>query len=354
MRIWEMAKRLAGRGHEVHIFGMHCWDGPRTIIREGVAIHGVCPHLALYRHGRRSFIEAIVFGIAVFIPLTRQSFDLIDCQHFPYFSAFSAKLSSILRKTPLVMTWYEVWGDYWYEYLGKLGVLGKAVEMLVARMSTYDVAVSALTADAFRTMSGKGCTVIPIGIDRNRILAIPPAPDLSDVVFVGRLIPEKRVDLLIEAIALCKADFPDIRCVIIGDGPEWERLQKLARTRGVEEQVVFTGVLVSHDEVLATMKASRVFAFPSTREGFGIAALEALACGLALVTVDHPKNAAKAFVTAHQGILSAPSPPAFADAIRKALSCAPRMRPYGIAFTESYDWQKITDLQEAYYSQIIQ
>ncbi len=352
LRIWEVAKRLAGRGHDVHIFGLRCWDGPGTITREKVTIHGVCPPLALYHHGRRSFIEAVVFGIAVFIPLTRQDFDLIDCQHFPFFSAFTAKLSSILRQTPLVMTWHEVWGDYWYEYLGSAGSLGKAIESLVARISTYNAAVSVLTADAFRKMSGRECTVIPNGIDRDRILATPPAPDHSDVVFAGRLIPEKRVDLLIEAIALCKADMPDIRCVIIGDGPERERLRKLVRAREVEEQVVFTGALVSHDEVIATMKASRVFAFPSTREGFGIAALEALACGLVLVTADHPKNAAKAFVTAQQGILSALSPPAFAVAIRKALSSAREMRPYAIAFTESYDWQKIADLQEAYYLRI--
>jgi len=354
MRIWEVARRLAKKGHEIHIFGMHSWDGPKMIMREGVTIHGVCPPMALYRHGRRSFMEAIVFGIAVFIPLTDQSFDLIDCQHFPFFSAFSAKLSSIVRKTALVMTWHEVWGDYWYEYLGRLGGIGKAVELLVARMSPYDVAVSGLTADAFSRMSGKMCTIIPNGIDRDRILAVQPAKDLSDVIFAGRLIPEKRVDLLIEAIALCKTDLPGIRCVIIGDGPEWEPLRQLARARGVEDQVEFIGALASHDEVFSRMKSSKVFAFPSTREGFGIAALEALACGLALVTVDHPANAAKAFVTTQQGILSAPSPQAFAQAIRKALVCAPQMKPYGIAFTESYDWQRIADLQEEYYLRIAQ
>lgn len=354
MRIWEVAKRLARRGHDVHLFGVHCWDGPGTITRDDVKIHGVCPPFAMYRHGRRSFIEAIVFGIAVYIPLTWQKFDLIDCQHFPFFSAFTAKMSSILRRTPLVMTWHEVWGEYWYEYLGRAGSLGKAIELLVSRISTNNVAVSMLTAEAFRKMSGRECTVIPNGIDRDRILALPPAPDRSDVVFAGRLIPEKRVDLLIEAIALCKADMPDIRCVIIGDGPEGEQLRTLARARGVEDQVAFRGALVSHDEVIAIMKASRVFAFPSTREGFGIAALEALACGLVLVTADHQKNAAKDFVTAQQGILSALSPPVFAVAIKKALSSAEGMKPYALAFTESYDWEKITDLHEAYYLRILQ
>jgi len=49
------------------------------------------------------------------------------------------------------------------------------------------------------------------------------------------------------------------------------------------------------------MKAAKVFALPSAREGFGIAALEALACGIPVVTVDHPSNAARDLITEKPG-----------------------------------------------------
>jgi glycosyltransferase involved in cell wall biosynthesis len=353
LRIWEVGKRLAANGHDVHIYGMHCWDGPRTIIREGVTLHGICPELPLYRGGRRSISEALLFACAVAAPLASRTFDLIDCQHFPFFPIFSGKMSAGIRRTPVVTTWHEVWGEYWYEYLGRWGGFGRAVEKVVADISPHNLAVSALTAQTLRSLSGKESVVIPNGIDRARILTISPSPDRSDVIYAGRLIREKHVDLLIEAIALLTIEQPDIRCVIIGDGPERDRLCRLARVSGVEGRITFMGRLASHDEVISRMKASTVFAFPSTREGFGIAALEALACGLALVTVDHPQNAAKDFVTRNQGVLCAPTASALSAAILTALSRALEMRPHSIAFTESYDWQRITDLHEAYYLRII-
>jgi glycosyltransferase involved in cell wall biosynthesis len=352
LRIWEVGRRLAERGHEVHLFGMHCWKGPATIVREGVTLHGVFPEMALYRHGRRSIREAIRFGFAVVIPLASRRFDLIDCQHFPFFSVFGAKIDVVLRRTPLVITWHEVWGEYWHEYLGRWGGLGKAIERIVAGISPHAVSASPLTARALRALFGKESVIIPNGIDRSRILALPPSTDPVDILFAGRLIPEKHVDLLIEAVALCAAELPGIRCLIIGDGPERERLEALVRRCGVGERVTFTGTLPTHDAVISRMKSATVFAFPSTREGFGIAALEALACGLVLVTVDHPQNAAKDFVTRDQGVLCAPTAPALAVAIREGLSRAPEMRPHAIAYTEPYDWERITDLQEAYYRRI--
>jgi len=77
----------------------------------------------------RSIKEGLYFGIKTLTGL-KGDFDVIDCQEFPYFSCFSAKMRSLLNKSELVITWHEVWGDYWFEYLGKKGFFGWCVKKL--------------------------------------------------------------------------------------------------------------------------------------------------------------------------------------------------------------------------------
>ena len=94
---------------------------------------------------------------------------------------------------------------------------------------------------------------------------------------------------------------PDRTLLILGDGPEREAIRSLVRDHAIEDKVLFKPFLDSHDEVISLMKSSHVCVIPSTREGFGIAALEALACGLPVVTVDHPDNAISELITEKPG-----------------------------------------------------
>ncbi len=56
--------------------------------------------------------------------LFKQNLDIIDCNQFPYLHCFPSKLISQLKSIPLVITWHEFWGDYWYQYLGSSDPLG--------------------------------------------------------------------------------------------------------------------------------------------------------------------------------------------------------------------------------------
>ncbi|WP_235809538.1 glycosyltransferase family 4 protein [Methanofollis ethanolicus] len=296
-RIREVSTRLAARGHEVHLYGMTFWDGPDTIEEDGVVLHGVCAPLPFYAGGRRSVAQALRFGQAVLGPLRASGADLIDCQNFPYFSCISARAAASAGKVPLVITWHEVWGEYWQEYLGRKGVAGRAVERFVATLPDRHIAVSPSTASALAGLGVReGVEVVPNGIDLARIAAVPPAAESTDVIFVGRLIREKHADLLVEALARVREEVPDLRAVIVGDGPERASVERRVHDLGLGGSVFFTGFLPDDTSVIAAMKASKVFVLPSTREGFGIAALEAMACGLPVVTADHPGNAVRDLV----------------------------------------------------------
>ncbi|HUU76689.1 MAG TPA: glycosyltransferase family 4 protein, partial [Methanoregulaceae archaeon] len=280
-------------------------------------------------------------------------FDIIDCQNFPYLHCFPVALVARMKKTPLVITWHEVWEDYWFEYLGIFGFFGKVIEKLVAHLSATVAAVSDMTRNNLQLLNNRPeITIIPNGIDLHRIVEVPPSDTVSDILFSGRLVREKKIDLLIQALASIKRELPDIRCIIAGDGPEMFELQKTAQYYDVSDNIRFMGFLKVHDEVIALMKSSKVFGSPSVREGFGIAALEAMACGLPVVTSDTRKNAVKDLVDERTGIITSLTPEGFAESILACIRRRDEMRNDCIKFAEGYDWDVIAGKAESYYAAI--
>ena len=353
-RVWELAHRLVKRGHEVHIYGMQLWEGDKTIVKGGVTLHGVCQPRKLYSKGKRKTTQAITFGFSVFLPLARERFDVVDCQQFPYISALSSLISCRISRSHLVITWHEVWGIYWYEYLGKTGSVGKFLERIIALSSGKNIAVSEITSNSLKHLVGnsKEITIIPNGIDLSTIEAIRPSESTSDLIFVGRLIKEKHVDLLLESVKHLKDIYPSIRCTIIGDGPERSALETKARNLEIDANVQFIGFLNDPDEVIARMKAAKVFVLPSTREGFGISVIEALACGIPVVTIDHPQNASRAFISSTCGALSRLDSIDMTEKINNVMIHARDMNTTCISIARGYDWETITDIVENYYEDI--
>lgn len=340
-RVAELGRRLGDDGHEVHWFGAHAWDGPPLVEHDGVTLHGVAPPTPLYVDGRRSIRQALSFTRHLTRPLAAERFDVIDFQEFPYLPIFPCALAARRHETPLVVTWHEVWGDYWDEYLGPAGVAGKAAEWSVGRLADSHVAVSPLTQRRTSALTGDPVELIPNGIDLDAIRAVAPARDHVDVLYAGRLIPEKNVSLLVRAVARLAAERPDVRCRIVGEGPEEERIRRLVATLGLREQVEMSGFLPDSTDVYALMKAADVFALPSRREGFGITALEAQACGTPVVTVRAPMNAAADLVDdGVTGVVSSVTPAAFATALDAARDLGSRDC---VTAAAAYDWDVVAE-----------
>ena len=87
-------------------------------------------------------------------------------------------------------------------------------------------------------------------------------PPGLDLVFVGRLVPVKQADVLIEAVV----GVPAARLTIVGDGPELERLEALARELAVTDRVTFTGAL-GHDDVMLQLARADALVLASSHEG---------------------------------------------------------------------------------------
>lgn len=288
-RIYEVAKRLSQRYHEVSILSMKCWDGPSSIRQDGLCYRAISPRLNPYHaSGRRSISQALGFGASAWRMLALGKYDVVDCGQWPYFHFLPAKAYSLLRRTPFIVTWYEVWKEHWLEYLGKLGLVGMMAEKIFSRLPSRIVAISEKTQSELLSL-GVGqerMTLISNGVDYRHIQSVPPGPMKTDLAYCGRLKNHKNVHLLIEAVALFKRLRPNISVVIIGDGPESAALRRQASELGVAENIIFTGALDDFDEVISWLKASKIFVTPSTKEGGGsITLLEANACGLPVMAI---------------------------------------------------------------------
>jgi glycosyltransferase involved in cell wall biosynthesis len=353
-RVHELAIRLAARGHAVHIIGMKYWEGPDSIVVDGVILHGICPAQQLYADGRRTIYEALSFSTSLLPFLMREEFDIIDCQQFPYFPCFPVKIVSVMKKKPFIITWHEVWGDYWYEYLGWQGVIGKVTERLVVGLTPHTIAVSATTAKKLRHLGVcDDVRIIQNGINPRQLISVPPSAESSDIIFVGRLIKEKHVDVLIRSFAVLLSGSPNLTLLVLGDGPERDAVSGLVSELAIGDRVILIPFVDSHDEIIGLMKASHVCVIPSTREGFGIAALEALACGLPVITVDHPDNAIGELITEETGFLSSLSIEGLCTTIEVALCRYPSMKKDCMVSAEAYDWDSIVDRVEQFYMSLM-
>ena len=321
IRYHEVAQRLAGRA-DVHVCTMHWWDGPSTRMEGSVTLRAVARLRPMYSGDRRSYREAIFFALGC-LRLLWFRFDVLEADQFAYFHIFALRIVTWLKRKPLTVTWHEVWGKfYWYEYLGRAGRVGWLIEWLAMRVPDQIIAASPETAIRVREILGRGAavSVVPNGIDLEGIRNTYPDAASVDLVTVGRLLPHKNVHLLLDAVARLHASGLPVTCRVIGDGPQLEALRAQAAELGLTEAVDFRTDVWEQKDVYSLVKAAKVAVFPSAREGFGIAALEAIACGISVVTTSAPDNLAQHLVArASSGIVCDPSIEAITEALRSLL-----------------------------------
>jgi glycosyltransferase involved in cell wall biosynthesis len=168
------------------------------------------------------------------------------------------------------------------------------------------------------------CSVIPFGVDTafwNRLGDQQQAevervklghPRL--VLAVGRLVPYKGFDVLIEALSHI-----DATAIIVGTGNQSSRLQHLIALHGMRDRVFLVGN-VSRERLRILLHAARVFAFPSlsSAETFGIAQLEAMATGCPIVNTALPSGVP---AVARDGIEALTVPPGDSTKLAAAIGC---------------------------------
>jgi glycosyltransferase involved in cell wall biosynthesis len=311
----------------------------------GVTYRAICPLIPLYRGERRSIREALAFA-ACCLRLLVAPFDVIEADHMPYIQLLPLKLVSLLRRRRLVVTWHECWGpEYWRRYLGRAGVIGWWFESFAMHLPDAIIAASPQTGERLEGLVSRRIPVVvaPNGIDLAQIARASAGSGATDVITVGRLLAHKRIDMLLEAVAALRGRGGEVTVRVVGTGPERAKLETMASALGIADLVEFRDDILAPEALYAAMKSARVAVFPSEREGFGIAVLEALACGIPVIATTAPDNMARHLVARADGLgtLCEPAAGALADAIERTLSAPAPATDATPAWLSEYDWDTV-------------
>jgi glycosyltransferase involved in cell wall biosynthesis len=294
-----LAERL-GETHEVVYLTRRQWgaEGPQTDFK---AI-AVAPGGPLYTgSGRRRIGPPLRFGWGVFRHLLRhgRGYDAVHTASFPYFSVLAAAAALRLRRSraTLVVDWHELWTPaYWCSYLGPVaGSAGALVQALCTRLPDRSFVFSQLVERRLRASPHRAPLVRLSGEYAGEGEASPErSADPDDpplVVFAGRHVPEKHVLAIPPAIAAARRVLPELRCAILGEGPQTAALRELVERLDLAEAIEVPG-RVAGERLEAMIATAACLLNPSEREGYGLVVVEAAAHGTPAIVVEGSENAA--------------------------------------------------------------
>jgi glycosyltransferase involved in cell wall biosynthesis len=315
----DLAHALVASGHDVTYLTMRHWDdSPPTL--PGVELVGLVPAGRVYAEGRRSLWPPARFGFAVGRYLHRHGsrFDVVHTAAFPFFPMLAAAFARRRAGYRLVADWYEVWTRrYWQRYAGTVvGTVGWLVQRRCVRLHHRAFCISRLTERRLLEEGFEGEHAVLPGLYAGPANLSPEQDVEARVVFAGRHVAEKRVPLLVAALAVARRELPDLRLTVFGDGPDRPRAEAEAARLGLRDAVEFVGrrpqEAVEHAFAHAACVASA-----SEREGYGLIVVEAAARGTPSVVVEGEENASTELVVS--GVNGAVAPTATPESIGAAI-----------------------------------
>jgi glycosyltransferase involved in cell wall biosynthesis len=357
-RAWELAKRLATR-HETTVFT----SAPSSQVLEGVRIVAVRPQVAYFKpDGFRDLRANLIYSLSLLKLLKGEtSYDVIDCNATPFLHIFPSYLLARLKRSVFLVTAHEALANTMAGYFRARRSPVASIASAFARRLYYSsqrladriIAPSQITATNLRNEGFKVVDVCSGGIPR---CYSPKHQSLGRAVFVGRLVPHKHVDLVLQAFALAAQRGAVRSLTLIGDGPERQRLESLAGDLGVRPLTRFLGDVPDETKWRTLVDEVDVFISASPREGIAIAVLEALATGNPAIIAYAPdrfqQGAVEYLRDGYNGIVTDGSTEALASALHRLCSdedIYERMSSNAIDTARDYTWDSAVSTLERIY-----
>jgi glycosyltransferase involved in cell wall biosynthesis len=303
-----VAGALVEAGHRVTVLCAAHANAPADEVRGGVVFRRRGSKLGVYPRA----------GLALALRRTGPFDIVVDVQNGVPF------LSRLVTRRPVVVLVHHVHREQWPVVYGRtVARVGWWVESVLAprvyRHCQY-VAVSQVTRSE----------LVGIGVDPQRIAVVhngndarPPgeldarSPHPSMVV-LGRLVPHKRVEHALAALAALRPELADLSLTVLGEGWWAGQLAAEARRLGVQDAVRFTG-FVDEAEKNRQLGSAWVLAMPSLKEGWGLAVTEAASHAVPAVAYRSAGGVAESVVHGETGLLVEDGPEAFVAGVRALL-----------------------------------
>ncbi|AKK26975.1 glycosyltransferase family 4 protein [Mycobacterium sp. EPa45] len=357
--VYQLATALAADGHEVVVLarrpsGTDPSTHPTTDeLHEGVRVIAAAQDPHEFDFGRDMMAWTMAMGHAMIragLTLQAKGWQPDIVHAHDWLVAHPAIALAEFFDVPMVSTVHATEAGRHSGWVsGQISRQVHAVESWFVRESDSLIACSASMADEISELFGPDLAEIVVirnGIDSSRWpfahrQAHPGPPEL---LYIGRLEYEKGVHEAIAALPRIRRAHPGTTLTIAGDGTQQEWLVEVARKHKVLRCVHFVGRL-DHDELLRLMRRADVAVLPSHYEPFGIAALEAAAAGIPLVT-SNVGGLGEAVIDGETGVSFPPRDvTALAAAVRRVLDDPVAAQRRAIAarerLTADFDWHTV-------------
>jgi len=291
--VYELSRRLVQRGYEIdiltcnteralayeeldgiHIYRLPCWNALNSLY----PIPKPCP--TSFKIVRR---------------LLRKNHDVINTQTRFFITSFLGLIFAKLKRIPLVHT--EHGARHSIVPNKVIDLISRAYDhsigALIVKSARRNIGVSEAACEFLKHLGAANAQVIYNGIDTsifkredtNYRQKLGISNNAVVITFVGRLIYAKGVQDLISAFSKIKDTVPEVKLLIVGDGPYRAELEKLAYQTDCAGSILFLGQR-NQDEVIDVLSATDIFVNPSYSEGLGISVMEAASIGLPIIATD--------------------------------------------------------------------
>jgi glycosyltransferase involved in cell wall biosynthesis len=279
VHIQAIAAGLVSRGHQVTLLASGFAGAPIESEQQGVRV---------LRSGNR-WDANVSLCRAALRELKRHTYDIVveDLNKVPFFTA-------PFHDLPMVIYVPHLFGGTVFRetnplFASYVWLMERPIPHVYRRARWIAISDSTRRDLVARGVPEARTHVVHCGLEFERYqLAQPPARfEHTALVHLGRLMRYKSADVAIRALAILRETRPDARLYIAGDGPDQERLQRLARRLQVSGAVDFLGYL-PHEQKVELLWRCHVLLNPSPKEGWGLTVVEANACGVPVVASRRP------------------------------------------------------------------
>jgi glycosyltransferase involved in cell wall biosynthesis len=336
-------------GNDVTVFTLGRKKSPKTISENGYRVERFPIYFTVCGN---SFAP----GLIIELLKRKKSVDIIHAHSHLFFSTNVCVFIRILHSAPLIITNHGLISASAPKWLNTL--YKKTFSKATFRIADHIICYTDIEKENIAKMGidPKKISVIHNGIDI-RLFApkgYKKSEDKKQILWVGRYVPGKGVEYLIEAFSYVQKKIPGTHLVLIGEGPEKAAIEDRVRKLHLQTSVTFIDHL-ENEELPEIYKNSDVFVLPSLMEGVPRTILEAMSCGVPVVITDLSHLVG---IVEGAGFVVPPKDPALLSAaiftILEETSLAEKMGQRGRnRIEQDYSWEDTVEKTFALYESVI-